>query len=156
MEDQRPFWERKTLEQMTRAEWESLCDGCGRCCLRKFEYEDTAEVVESRIACRLFDIATCRCSNYSNRLAHVSDCIVLSPEKVVTMDFLPASCAYRRLANDQGLAWWHPLVSGDAQTVHTAGISVQGRGVISEDDVSAWELEELDDRYLLVWSKRGQ
>ncbi len=149
MEDQRPFWERKTLAEMTVSEWESLCDGCGRCCLQKFEYEDTLEVVESRIACRLFDISTCRCSDYENRLKKVDDCIKLTPENLGTLEYLPESCAYRRLMEGRRLAWWHPLVSGDPNSVHLAKISVLDKDLISEDDVPPEDFETLDESYLL-------
>lgn len=149
MEDDRPFWVRKKLTEMTVSEWESLCDGCGRCCLQKFEYEDTMEVVESRIACRLFDISTCRCSDYPNRLKKVDDCIKLSPENVREIEYLPDTCAYRRLAEGRRLSWWHPLISGDPTSVHAAGISVLDKDLISEDDVPPEDLELLDESYLL-------
>lgn len=148
-DDSLPFYKRKSLEEMTREEWESLCDGCGRCCLRTFEYEDTLELVTSRIMCRLFDPATCRCGNYPERGRLVDDCVIMTPENLPTLDFLPATCAYRRVARGQDLAWWHPLVSGDPETVHTAGISIRGRDLINEDDVSDEDLEVLDDDLLL-------
>lgn len=149
MEEDRPFWERKTLMEMTVSEWESLCDGCGRCCLQKFEYEDTLEVVESRIACRLFDISSCRCSDYENRLEKVDDCIKLTAETIGSIEYLPESCAYRRLAEGRRLAWWHPLISGNADSVHLARISVLDKDLISEDDVPAEDFELLDESYLL-------
>lgn len=121
----KPFWETKTLEAMTAAEWEALCDGCGRCCLNKLEDEDTGEIVLTRLACALLDIGKCRCSDYPNRFAKMPDCINLTPEKVRSLSWLPASCGYRRVKEGRGLAWWHPLVSGDAETVHQAGISVR-------------------------------
>jgi uncharacterized protein len=121
-----PFWKQKTLDQMTPAEWESLCDGCGRCCLIKLEDEDTAEIHLTRLSCRLLDTGSCRCKNYPERHAHVPDCIAIDPEKVRSLSWLPATCGYRRIDEGHGLAWWHPLVSGSPETVHEAGISVRG------------------------------
>jgi uncharacterized protein len=120
-----PFWETKTLEEMSSKEWESLCDGCGQCCLLKIEEEDSSTIYLTRLACRLLDVGSCRCSDYTNRHATEPDCIVITPENVRTLTWLPQSCAYRRLAEGQGLAWWHPLVSGDPATVHQAGVSVR-------------------------------
>lgn len=123
----RPFWERKTLGEMTRAEWESLCDGCGRCCLHKLRYEPGNTLAWTDVACRLLDRDSCQCSNYANRRDFVPDCIKLTPKRVASIDWLPPSCAYRLLAEGKALAWWHPLVSGDPETVHRAGVSVRGR-----------------------------
>jgi uncharacterized cysteine cluster protein YcgN (CxxCxxCC family) len=121
-----PFWRRKTLEEMTQQEWESLCDGCGRCCLVKLEDEDTKEVHLTRLACRLLDIGTCRCGDYENRFKLVSDCVEIDAEKIRAIDWLPETCGYRLVAECRDLFWWHPLVSGTSETVHEAGISVRG------------------------------
>ncbi len=139
--ERRPFWQRKSLFEMTTAEWESLCDGCGRCCLIKLEDPDDGEIVHTDVTCHLLDEESCRCSDYPNRKAKVPDCVQLSPENVAGLNFMPPSCAYRRLAEGRGLAWWHPLVSGDPNTVHEAGISVRGR-VISEQQVADEDLED--------------
>lgn len=135
-----PFWEDKTLEQMSVEEWEALCDGCGRCCLMKLEDEDTAEIYTSDVHCRLLDGETCKCTDYPNRHKKVPDCIKLDAQNVRTLGWIPKSCAYRRLAEGRGLAWWHPLVSGDPETVVSVGVSVRGR-TMSEDKVGADEWE---------------
>ena len=111
---------------MTTAEWESLCDGCGRCCLLKLQDEDTDEVYVTRLACRLLDTGSCQCKDYGDRFTHVPDCVTIDPDKVRRLAWLPTSCAYRRLAEGRELAWWHPLVSGSPETVHQAGVSVRG------------------------------
>jgi uncharacterized cysteine cluster protein YcgN (CxxCxxCC family) len=123
---EQPFWRLKALEDMTTAEWESLCDGCGRCCLVKLEDQETAEVHLTRIACRLLDHGTCRCSDYENRFEKVHDCIKIDADKVREIDWLPQTCAYRLVGEGRDLYWWHPLISGDPQTVHQAGVSVRG------------------------------
>ena len=128
------YWETKTLDEMSPTEWEALCDGCGLCCLVRFEDEDTGEVIPTKVHCKLFDPAACRCSDYANRKAHVPDCIQLTPKVVAKMDWLPRTCGYRLVHFKQDLYWWHPLVSGDPNTVHEAGISARGR-VIPEDQV---------------------
>ncbi len=124
-----PFWETKTLAEMTRAEWESLCDGCGRCCLHKLRDDDTGAIWWTNVSCRLLDATSCWCTDYTNRRRRVPDCVRLTPEALAEIDWLPPSCAYRRVAAGQGLAWWHPLVSGDADSVHRAGVSVRGRTI---------------------------
>ncbi|MGB7406417.1 MAG: YcgN family cysteine cluster protein [Pacificimonas sp.] len=121
-----PFWRTKSLKQMSRTEWESLCDGCGKCCLMKVEDADTGEVVATNIACRLLDTQTARCTDYRHRRAHVPDCIRLSPSNVDSFQWLPTTCAYRLIAEGEDLPDWHPLVSGDSGTVHAAGVSTRG------------------------------
>ncbi|MBO6518461.1 MAG: YcgN family cysteine cluster protein [Rhodospirillales bacterium] len=141
-----PFWKRKALHEMTSAEWESLCDGCGKCCLNKLEHETTGEILYTNAACRLLDLDTCRCTSYEERQRFVPDCRRLTPQNVGTIPWLPMSCAYRRLAEGKDLEWWHPLVSGTTDTVVEAGISVFGR-IVSERDV-----EDLED-YVVDWPK---
>ncbi|SMF97001.1 hypothetical protein SAMN02949497_4417 [Methylomagnum ishizawai] len=119
------FWHEKTLGEMSEWEWESLCDGCGRCCLHKLEDEDTGEILFTRVACHLLDIGTCRCGNYAKRGKLVPDCLSLR-DGFTQFHWLPATCAYRLLAQGDDLPAWHPLVSGRADSVHTAGMSVRG------------------------------
>jgi uncharacterized cysteine cluster protein YcgN (CxxCxxCC family) len=136
-----PFWKTKTLTEMTPQEWESLCDGCGRCCLVKLEDEDIGKIHFTNLACKLLDRRTCRCSDYTHRSARVPDCVRLTPENVGKLNWLPDTCAYRRLAKGQPLSWWHPLVSGRKGTVAEAGISVGGQ-VRSEEGVAEEDLED--------------
>jgi uncharacterized cysteine cluster protein YcgN (CxxCxxCC family) len=145
-----PFWHRKRLAEMTEAEWESLCDGCGRCCLNKLEEEDTGRVHYTDVGCRLLDGTTCRCRDYEHRSALVDDCVRLTPGNVAELPWLPPSCAYRLLAHGGDLYWWHPLVSGDPDTVHAAGISVRGRVAMSEDELGD---EDYEDR-IVRWPTR--
>lgn len=121
-----PFWRRKPLSRMTKKEWESLCDGCGRCCLIKLEDEDTGKIHLTNLACRLLDTKTCRCKDYENRHEKMPDCLAITTKTVKTLSWLPKSCGYRRISEGRDLAWWHPLVSGTYDTVEEAGISVRG------------------------------
>ncbi len=144
----RPFWKVKSLEEMSASEWESLCDGCGRCCLHKLRDDDTGELAFTNVACVLLDLRSCRCGDYANRTRRVPDCVNLTAEAVRAIDWLPPSCGYRRIAEGKGLAWWHPLVSGDPNTVHEAGISVRGRAV-SERRSGPFE------HYIVEWPGRS-
>lgn len=139
--DDEPFWRRKRLHEMTEAEWELLCDGCGRCCLNKLEDYDTGEIAWTDVACRLLDEESCRCRDYDNRRSLVPDCIQLTPDNTTKLTWLPPSCAYRLVGEGRDLYWWHHLVSGDRETVHQAGISVSGR-TISEEGFPTAKLEE--------------
>jgi uncharacterized protein len=141
------FWHRVPLEELTREEWEALCDGCGKCCLNKLEDEETGEVALTRVACRLLDGESCRCSQYPIRHQFVPECIVLTPETLVkNMYWLPQTCAYRLRAEGRRLFDWHPLVSGDPETVHRAGVSVRGITIpefeVDEDDWEELIIEE--------------
>lgn len=142
--DAEPFWRRKSLEALSPEEWEALCDGCARCCLLKLEDEDTGEVHLTRLTCRLLDLGSCRCGDYPRRHEIMSDCVAIDPDKVRALGWLPASCAYRRVAEGRDLAWWHPLISGSRETVHEAGISVRA-WARSEASVSASSLH----RYII-------
>ncbi len=139
-----PFWRTKSLTEMDAAEWESLCDGCGQCCLHKLQDVDTDEIALTDVACRLLDLESCRCGDYPNRSVQVPDCVQLTPGNAGALAWMPTSCAYRRLANGQTLDWWHPLVSGDPETVHAAGISVRGQAV-GED-----EIDDIED-HVVGW-----
>ena len=132
------FWREKTLAEMTDAQWESLCVGCARCCMIKLQDEDTDEVHYTALVCDLLDINGCRCTRYPQRHELVADCVVLTPDRAAQFHWLPTTCAYRVLAEGGELAWWHPLVSGDPESVHLAGISVRDKvvpqGTVHEDE----------------------
>lgn len=141
------FWERVPLGKMSAREWEALCDGCGRCCLNKIEDEETGEVALTRVACRLLDNETCRCGNYEIRKTLVPECIVLDLETLPEIAYwLPRTCAYKLLWEGKALHDWHPLISGTAESVHRAGISVRGWTIpefeVDEDD---WEEHLIED-----------
>lgn len=127
------FWKDKTIDQMSKDEWEKLCDGCGLCCLHKLEDADTGKISYTEVACRLLDIESCRCKKYKVRKKLVPDCMILKPENVDRFNWLPNTCAYRLISEGKPLYPWHPLISGSEKSVHEAGISVKGK-VISERD----------------------
>lgn len=143
MNDPAPFWQTKRLDEMNEAEWESLCDGCGQCCLYKLEDADTGEYALTDVACRYLDHATCRCTDYANRRRNVPDCVKVAPDNIAELRWMPATCAYRLLAEGKALYDWHPLVSGDPESVHTAGASVRGKA-INEDLVNDLEDHVVD------------
>lgn len=132
------------MSEMSRQEWEALCDGCGKCCLHKLEDEDTGEIHYTSVACRLLNLGTCACRDYQNRQAKVPDCVQLDPQSAQTLAWLPSTCAYRLIAEHKPLPWWHPLVSGDPRTVHQAGASIKGRAI---SETRAGPL----DQYIVVW-----
>ena len=135
------FWERVPLKNLAPKEWEALCDGCGKCCLNKLEDEETGEVVFTRVACRLLDDESCRCAHYEVRKQIVPECVVLTPKNIGEIAyFMPATCAYRLLHEGKPLYDWHPLISGDPESVHEAGQSVRGWTVPEFDvPVEDWE-----------------
>lgn len=120
-----PFWRGRKLEEFSAEEWESLCDGCGQCCLLKLEEEDTGELFHTKLACSMLDIGTCRCRDYANRQDVVPDCTQITSQSIPALRWLPSTCAYRLVSEGKDLRWWHPLVSGDSATVHEAGVSVR-------------------------------
>lgn len=138
---QAPFWQSKTLAQMTAEEWESLCDGCGLCCLHKLEDEDSGEVYYTDVACRYLDTHSCRCSDYANRASLVASCLQLNAQNLATVNWLPRTCAYRLVAEGKNLFGWHPLRSGDRESVHRAKKSIRHRAV-SETNVAEEDMEE--------------
>jgi uncharacterized cysteine cluster protein YcgN (CxxCxxCC family) len=138
-----PFWKTKSLGAMTRAEWESLCDGCGKCCVHKLEDEETGELMPTNVACRLLDRRTGRCQDYKHRQAYVPECVRLTPERLKQIDWLPSTCAYLLLAEGEDLPDWHPLVTGDPESVHRAGQSVRG-WTVSEDEAGDLEHHLID------------
>jgi uncharacterized cysteine cluster protein YcgN (CxxCxxCC family) len=145
------FWKRKPLVELTSAEWEALCDGCGRCCLHKLEDEDTGELYFTNVACRLLDLRTCRCREYARRVELIPDCLILSPSNLELFKQLPSTCAYRLLAEGRPLPDWHPLITGDVDSVHSAGISVRGK-VVSEEYIHPEQLPE----HMISWVVPGQ
>jgi len=154
--EEAPFWRRKSLDEMTDSEWESLCDGCGRCCLNKLEEEGTDRTYYTDVGCRLLNAKTCRCRDYTNRLEKVDDCVQLTPESLKSITWLPPSCAYVLLAEGKELYWWHPLVSGDPETVHAAGVSVRSHLLASEKNVPDEDLEDHIVNWPLKLPKRAR
>ena len=132
------FWEDTPLEALDRAQWEALCDGCGKCCVHKLEDEETGELFPTNVACKLLDRHSGRCSDYRHRRAFVPECVRLTPKLAATLDWLPDTCAYRLRAEGKQLADWHPLNSGDPESVHKAGVSVRG-WTVSEVEAGALE-----------------
>ena len=145
--EQNAFWKTKTLRQMSSSEWEALCDGCGKCCLIKLIDDLTDDLHYTTVACKLLDCDSCRCGDYNNRKKLVEDCVILSPRLVEELHWMPSTCAYRLIYEGKDLYWWHPLVSGNPNTVHEAGISVKGRA-ISEREVKDAELPNYINEFL--------
>ena len=135
----RPFWKTKALSEMSQAEWESLCDGCGKCCLHKIEDIATGKISYTNIACRLLDSDACKCSDYANRSKRVHDCVKLTADNLASLKWMPSTCAYRLVADGKDLEWWHPLVSGDRETIHAAGMSVRGRTIPEKRGQDLWK-----------------
>ncbi|NDA08117.1 MAG: YcgN family cysteine cluster protein [Alphaproteobacteria bacterium] len=140
------FWESKSLAAMTSDEWESLCDGCGKCCVIKLEDVDDGSIHYTDIGCRLLDGKSCQCKDYSNRKKEVPDCVILSPSRLDSLPWMPSTCAYRLLHEGKDLPLWHPLVSGDKESVHKAGISVRNQ-IFPEDDIA----EDDYPAHIKVW-----
>jgi uncharacterized cysteine cluster protein YcgN (CxxCxxCC family) len=138
---EQPFWQTKTLSEMTDAEWESLCDGCGKCCLVKLQDEDTGTILHTDVGCYLLDTKTCRCRRYRDRQRLVPDCIKVTPANIGDLAFMPSTCAYRLVARGEPLPWWHHLVSGRRETIHRAGMSIRDRA-IGEEEVDEDDLPE--------------
>lgn len=133
------YWEKKSLEEMNDAEWEALCDGCGRCCLVLLIDDDTGETHETDVACRLYDVENRRCADYNNRAARVPDCVTLSPQTARTLTWMPETCAYRRLAHGEGLPAWHPLLTGTRESVVRAGVAT-AKTLLNEDEIRDQDL----------------
>ena len=145
---EKDFWENKTLSEMSLEEWEALCDGCGICCLYKIEDEDSREVHLTSVACRFLNLETSTCQLYDQRINAMPTCVKITPSKVKNLTWLPETCAYRLILKGKPLPDWHPLVSGDPNSIHRAGISVKGR-VVSESSANMNNLEEyvIEDLY---------
>jgi uncharacterized protein len=150
------FWKTKALEEMSDAEWESLCDGCARCCLEKLEDEDTGKIYFTHVSCKLLDAGLCACKDYAHRSDRVPDCVRLTPENVRTLNWLPPSCGYKLVAEGRDLYWWHPLISGDPNTVHEAGVSVRGRVQGSENEIADADLEDHIVQWPALLPKRAR
>jgi uncharacterized cysteine cluster protein YcgN (CxxCxxCC family) len=138
------FWREKSLAAMTTEEWESLCDGCGKCCLHKLEDEDSGEIYFTSVVCNLIDLKTCRCTRYSERCTLVPDCLDLKQHEFAKFNWLPATCAYKLLADGEDLPPWHPLISGSSESVHDAGVSVRSYAMKEA------EVDDLED-HIIEW-----
>ena len=147
-DEKAPFWQRKSLREMSQPEWESLCDGCGRCCMLKIEDEDSGQIYLTRVACKLLDLGKCTCRDYARRHESVPDCLKFDPDTVESLSWLPQTCAYRLVSEGKDLAWWHPLVSGDPTTVHQAGVSVRDWAIKETD-------KRVDELFLYIVSEDG-
>ena len=134
-----PFWREKSLNQMNAEEWESLCDGCARCCLEKLENSDTGEISYTNVGCGLLDVNECRCTKYAERKRYMPDCVRLTSSNIAFLKWMPSTCAYKLLSEGKDLPNWHPLVSGNPDSVYEAGISIRGRAIAAED---AGDLED--------------
>ncbi len=145
---EKPFWQEKSLQEMTQEEWESLCDGCAKCCLVKLQDEDTDDVYYTNVACQYLGLEECRCTEYTKRTELVEACVKLTPDKVDDFFWLPSTCAYRLIAEKKELPRWHPLISGSPDSVHSGRHSIRGR-VFSEQHINADDLEE----YIIRWVK---
>ncbi|MDX2465164.1 MAG: YcgN family cysteine cluster protein [Porticoccus sp.] len=141
-----PSWLSKPLGEMSPTEWESICDGCAKCCLHKLEDDDTGEIFHTNVACQLLDENSCQCSDYDNRFSKVPDCFKLTPQNLEQQSWLPSSCAYRVLYEGKQLPLWHPLISGDSKSIHASGMSVRGK-VVTEQAVRPEDMEE----YIISW-----
>ncbi|MCX6055398.1 MAG: YcgN family cysteine cluster protein [Chloroflexi bacterium] len=146
MKDTLPFWRSKTLQELTPDEWEQVCDGCAKCCIIKFEDEDTGRIYHTNVVCEFLEIYHCRCTSYQERSVLVPTCLTLTPELAASLNWMPDSCAYRLLSEGKDLPLWHPLVSGDPKSVHKAGISVRGRVIsgrnIDPDDLTDYVVDD--------------
>jgi uncharacterized cysteine cluster protein YcgN (CxxCxxCC family) len=148
------YWQNKGLDEMNPQEWEGLCDGCARCCLVKLEDEDTGKIEYTDVGCTLLEGGTCQCRDYPNRTDRVPDCVQLTPQTVRSLNWLPVTCAYRLVADGKDLPDWHPLVSGDPESVHRAGISVRNRISASEDNLTPDEIVDRIVRWPNKWPNK--
>lgn len=145
-QDQTHFWEEKKLSEMTTKEWESICDGCGKCCLNKLEDEETGEIVFTSVVCDLIDLDSCRCTRYSERTVLVPECLDLKQHDFAEYNWLPTTCAYRLLSDGEKLPTWHPLLSGTEESVKESGVSINSYAMKESDvdDIEDHIIEWLD------------
>lgn len=141
-----PLWLSKPMNEMLPGEWESICDGCAKCCLHKLEDEDTGDIFYTDVACELLDENSCQCSDYENRFIQVPDCFKLTPENLEHQTWLPSTCAYRLLFEGKSLPDWHPLLSGNSKSIHSSGMSVRGK-IVAEQAVQSEDMEE----HIISW-----